>query len=417
MATNVLLTPTIITREALRVLHSKLSFLGNVNTQYDGRFADSGGKIGTSLNVRLPSKYSVRTTSTYAAQEHVERSVALPCASQYGVDVSFSSVELTMQLDDFSKRVIQPAMSQLAAKLEADALVIAKNATANYTGTTSTQMTYKQFAQSGQKLTENLAPLSERYHLLNPLSRVEFSDAVKGLFHDSSAVKELYKEGIMGRTGGFDVYENTLLPSHTVSGSAVTNGTPLVTGTPGTTVTTNAWVATTSVDTDGWTSGCGISKGDIVTIDGVYDVHPESKVSTGVLKRFVVTNETTTVVTAGTITLVLAPGIMSGVGNAFQNVSGAVTNNAPITRVGVVNTSYGQNLAFHKDAFIFASADLEDVSRYGAWGARQQMDGISMRIVRQYDLSADTVPCRFDVLWGFTAAYPELAVRGWHALA
>ena len=416
MATNSMLTPTMITREALRVLHSKLSFIGNVNKQYDDRFASSGGKIGTSLNVRMPPKYTARKTSTFAAQEYVDRSVALPCASQYGVDVSFTSVELTMQLEDFSKRVIQPAMSQLAAVLEGDALVIAKNATANYTGTTSTQMTYKQFAQSSQILSQNLAPLADRVHLLNPLSRVEFSDAVKGLFHDSAAVKELYKEGIMGRTGGFDVYENTLLPSHTVSGSAVTNGTPLVTGTPGTTVTTNAWVATTSVDTDGWTSACGITQGDIVTIDGVYDVHPETKVSTGVLKRFVITNETTTVVTAGTITLVLSPGIMSGAGNAFQNVSGAVTNNAPVTRVGVVNTSYGQNLAFHPDAFIFASADLEDVSRYGAWGSRQTMDGISMRLAQQYSISADSVATRFDVLWGFTAAYPELAVRGWHSL-
>ena len=416
MATNSMLTPTIITREALRVLHSKLSFLGNVNKQYDNRFAQTGAKIGTSLAIRMPPKYTARKTSTFAAQEYVDRSVALPCASQYGVDVSFTSVELTMQLDDFSKRVIQPAMSQLAAVIEGDALVIAKNATANYTGTTSTQMTYKQFAQASQLLSQNLAPQSSRVHLLNPLSRVEFSDAVKGLFHDSTGVKELYKEGIMGRTGGFDVYENTLLPSHTV-GNSVTNGTPLVTGTPGTTVTTNAWVATTSVDTDGWTSGCGISQGDIVTIDGVYDVHPETKVSTGVLKRFVVTNATTTVVTAGTITLALSPGIMSGVGNAFQNVSGAVTNNAPITRVGVVNTSYGQNLAFHEDAFIFASADLEDVSRYGAWGSRQSMDGISMRLAQQYSISADTVATRFDILWGFTAAYPELAVRGWHALA
>lgn len=385
--------------------------------QYDDRFAQSGAKIGTSLNVRMPPKYTARKTSTFAAQEYVDRSVALPVASQYGVDVSFTSVELTMQLDDFSKRVIQPAMSQLAAVIEGDALLIAKNATANYTGTTSTQMTYKQFAQASQLLSQNLAPQSGRVHLLNPLSRVEFSDAVKGLFHDASGVKELYKEGIMGRTGGFDVYENTLLPSHTVSGSAVTNGTPLVTGTPGTLVTTNAWVATTSVDTDGWTSAAGIVQGDIVTIDGVYDVHPETKVSTGVLKRFVITNATTTVVTAGTITLVLSPGIMSGSGNAFQNVSAAVTNNAPITRVGVVNTSYGQNLAFHEDAFIFASADLEDVSRYGAWGSRQSMDGISMRLAQQYSISADTVATRFDILWGFTAAYPELAVRGWHALA
>ena len=412
---NSILTPTVITREAIRVLHGELSFLSNVNTQYDDRFANEGAKIGTSLNIRMPSKYTVRTGATLSAQDHVERSTALAVASQYGVDVSFTSVELTMSLDDFSKRIISPAMKQLAAKLEGDALVVAKNWVANYTGTTSTQMSYKQFAQGSQRLTENLAPSGDRTALLNPLSRVEFSDAVKGLFHDSTGVKELYKEGIMGRTGGFTVYENTFLPSHTV-GNSITMGTPLVTGTPGTTTTSNAYVATTDVDVDGLTSGVGLSQGDIVTISSVFDVHPETKVSTGVLKRFVIRNSTTTVVTAGTITLTLSPGIMSGSGNAYQNVNAAPANNATVTRVGVENTSYGQCLQFHKDAFAFATADLVDVSKFGAWGARQSMDGISMRIAKQYAISSDTVPCRIDVLWGFAPLYPELAVRGWHSL-
>ena len=55
MANNIL-TPTMITREALRVLHGKLSFISNVNTQYDDRFAQTGAKIGTSLNIRMPPK-------------------------------------------------------------------------------------------------------------------------------------------------------------------------------------------------------------------------------------------------------------------------------------------------------------------------------------------------------------------------
>jgi hypothetical protein len=68
-------------------------------------------------------------------------------------------------------------------------------------------------------------------------------------------------------------------------------------------------------------------------------------------------------------------------------------------------------LQFHEDAFVFATADLEDVSRYGAWGARESMDGISMRIARQYAIATDTIPCRIDVLAGFAPLYPELAVR------
>jgi len=88
-----------------------------------------------------------------------------------------------------------------------------------------------------------------------------------------------------------------------------------------------------------------------------------------------------------------------------------VASGAAVTLVGAVGTAFAQDLFFHEDAFVFATADLEDVSKYGAWGARESMDGISMRIARQYAISSDTVPCRIDVLWGFAGLYPELASR------
>jgi hypothetical protein len=39
------------------------------------------------------------------------------------------------------------------------------------------------------------------------------------------------------------------------------------------------------------------------------------------------------------------------------------------------------------------------------------MDGISMRIARQYDIVNDKVPCRIDVLYGFKTIRPEMAAR------
>lgn len=417
---NSILTPTMITREALRVLHSKLSFVGNVNRQYDDRFAQTGAKIGTSLNIRMPSKYSVRKTATYAAQDHVERSTPLTVSSQYGVDVSFTTAELTMSLDDFSKRHINPAMAQLASVIEADALSVAYKRVANFTGTTSTQMTYKAFQQNGQILAENLAPMGERTALLNPLSKVEFFDAVKGLFQSSENIGQAYRESLMGRTGGFDVYENTLIPSHTIGTLA---GTPLTIGAAiGTVTTTNAWVSQTDVNIDGATSGTTVKAGDILTFGtlaaGLVDVHPESKVSLGKLKKFVAQADATAV-TAGTLTVTVKPGIIWGSGNGFQNVSltKADTDNMTVTNFGAASTAVGQNLFFHPDAFVFATVDLEDVSKYGAWGARDSMDGISMRLARQYDISADVVRSRIDILWGFAEMYPELATRHVHALA
>ena len=417
---NSILTPLVITREALRILHGKLSFIGNVNKQYDNRFAQDGAKIGTQLNIRMPSKYTVRTGATLSAQDHVERSTALHVTNQVGVDVSFTSVELTMSLDDFGKRVLDPAMSQLAAYIEADCLTRAYKLVPNFTGTTSTQMTYKQFQQGGQVLTENLAPSSDRTALLNPASVVEFNDAVKGLFQASDNISKQYREGMMGRTGGFDVLENTFLPNHTrgsFAGSALTTGAAI-----GTSTTANAWAATTVLDIDTATSATTLKAGDVLTFgtvaSGLVDIHPETKQSLGRLKKFVVQADVTLTTLANAYAVTVSPAIIYGVGNAYQNCSltKADTDNMTVTAFGVASTAYGQNMQFQKDAFVFATADLIDVSQYGAWGARDSMDGISMRIAKQYNITDDSVPCRLDVLYGFGGLYPELAARGFHAL-
>lgn len=414
MANN-LLTPLEITRESLRILHQECNFIGNINRQYDDRFAQGGAKIGTQLNIRMPVKYTVRTGAAASYQDHVQRSVPLHVTSQAGVDVSFTSVELTMSMDDFSERHLKPAMSQLAAHIENQCFTHAVSYVPNYTGTTSTQMTYKQFQQGGMWLSENLAPSESRTAIMNPASAVEFNDAVKGLFQQSSAIAKQYREGEMGRTGGFDVYENTLLGSHA---NNTYSGTPLVDGAnQGTTTTAATWASTTTIHTDGWTSGISLAAGTVITFSGVQEVHAETKVATGRLKRFVVVSESSGASqTGGDLDLTIAPAILSGSGNPYQNVDAAIADGATITVFGVSATSYGQNLQFHKDAFTFATADLEDVSQYGAWGARDVMDGISMRIGKQWDIANDRFPCRIDVLYGFAPLYPEWAVRGFHAL-
>jgi len=408
-----------ITRRALMVLHQKLNFVGNVNTQYDDQFAQTGAKIGTSLNIRMPSKYKVRTGAALSTQDHTERSTPLTVSSQYGVDVSFTSVELTMELDDFSERVLEPAMAQLAAKIEGDCFNDAYKLVNNYTNaTTDGLLTYKRFQQGGANITNQLGPLGQRTSCLSPDSTVEFNDAVKGLFHQSNQIAKQYREGQMGRTGGFDVYENTLVPSHTtgtLAGSPLTNGASLGTGT----TTQNTWVSQTALEINGATSGTTLLEGDIITLSGVYDVHPESKVARGKLKTFVVQSDVTLTTAATAYTVTVKPGMIYGSGNAYQNctLSGVSdTDDLTVTRIGAASSGFGQDMQFHRDAFVFATADLEDVSRYGAWGGRAQKDGISMRLARQYDINNDAVPARIDILFGFAGLYPELANRHMYEL-
>ena len=408
---NTILTPSMITREAQMVLHQKINLLGNMNRQYDNRFAQTGAKIGTNLDLRLPPKYTTRSTSTYSAQNVVERKVSLPVASIIGIDTAITDTELTMSLDNFRQTILEPAMAQLAASLESTVLTGVYRKVANYAGTTSSQIDYKKFQQAGQVLTENLAPVdTNRVIGLNPASRVEFSDATKGLFQSADNISQQYREGRVGRTGGFDVYENTLIPTHTVGTYA---GTPLTNGaSQGNAGTGNAYVSTTDLVTDGWSSGASSLKaGDIITIDGVYDVHPETKASTGRLKRFAVVSDVSD--TTGDMTITISPAIISG--GAYQNVSNLAGDNKAITVLGTTGQIYGQNLAFHRDAFAFVTADLA-IPNGVDMAARENYEGISMRFIRWFDGDTGDWKSRFDILYGYTAIYPELACRLVHQL-
>jgi len=408
---NTLLTPTMITREGARILHQSCNAITNMNTQYDSSYANEGAKIGYTLNVRMPAKYTVRTTATLAAQDHTERSTPLTVQSQYGVDVNFTTAELTMELDDFSERVLSPAMQQLAAKTEGTVLAALYPTVANYTNaTTDGLLNYRRYQQNGKNITNELGCSGMRSAILTPDSIVEFNDAVKGLFQDSGRISKAFIEGQMGRTGGFDVFENTLTPAHTTGSLA---GSPVTTSaTIGTSTTTaNTWVSLSQLTIDGATTTTTLTAGDIITIAGVYEVHPELKTNTGRLRRFSVQSAITA---TDNVTFNVKPGLIYGSGNAYQNcvLSGvANTENLTITKIGAVSSQFKQDLFFHKDAFVFATADLIDVSKFGAWGSRATQDGIRLRIARQYDITNDKVPCRMDVLFGAGPLYPELASR------
>jgi hypothetical protein len=410
---NNLLTNLIITREAARVLHQEGTFLTSVNREYRDEFAKSGMKAGDTINMRLPSKYKVRTNATFAGQDHFERSTPLAVLSQYGVDVSFTTKDRTMSLDDYSRRVIRPAMKQLAAKIEYDALAAAYKVVNNGVNATTNQvMTYRFFQKLGQRLTDELAPVSDRTAILTPASTVEFLDATKGLFAAQSNLNEQFREGMMGRTGGLDVGENTLLAPHTtgtMAGSPLTFGAAL-----GLSTTANSWTSSTALSFTGATAAGTVKAGDIVTLSGVYAVHPESKANTGRLQQFVIQADVTMTTATSTYTVTVKPALIYGSGNAFQNcaLSGvADTSGLTIVRLGASATPFAQDLAFHKDAFAFASVDLEDVSPYGASCTRAVSDQISMRFIQQYNSTDDVVIGRFDVLWGFAPLLPELAVR------
>lgn len=391
---NTLLTPTAVTREALRILHQKLNFVGNINRQYDSSFARDGAKIGDSLKIRLPNEYTVRTGATLSAQDTTETSTTLQVATQKGVDLNFTSVDLTLDLDDFSKRILEPAMSVLAANIEADALTMVQDVY-NMVDSDAASIDFLDIMNSRKILTDNLAPMDDSRCVLMQTKHVPpLINELKGLFQDSDAIKKQYKEGMMGRTAGFDFFENTLLNDHT-TGTAVEGDTLYnINGADQTGATLVVGTGTTT-----------FLKGDVITLAGCNRVHPESKADTGEAQQFVVTADSG----ASATSLSISPSIVITGGR--QNVSGSPTDAGAVTKVGAgASELLTSTMAFHKDAFTFATADL--IMPTGVdFAARENYDGLAMRVVRDYDINNDKFPCRVDILYGFKTIRAQLATR------
>lgn len=395
---NTILTATAVTREALRVLHQKLNFVGTITRDYDDRFAQQGAKVGDTLKIRLPNQYSVRTGAALqggTGQDTVESSVDLKVQTQKGVDLNFTSVDLTMGLDDFSERILEPAMSVLAANIEADAMSMYRDVW-NQVNNVGQPASFGHVLQARKVLVDNLAPLNGRTCNLNTQDNLDLVDALKGLFNDKSTISRQNREGFMGRTAGFDFLENTLWPSHA---QGVRGGTPLTNG-----VTADG---ATTLATDGWTASiAGLLKaGDVFTIAGVFRVHPETKAVTGALQQFVVTADAGSNA-SGQTTIGISPAIVAS--GPRQNVSNVPADNAALTFPAA--GTHGLSMAYQKGAFAFATADMV-MPRGVDFASREVFDGVSMRIVRQYDINNDRFPCRLDVLYGYKTIRPQLACR------
>lgn len=395
---NTNLTISMITREALRILENNLTFAKGVNREYDDKFAVEGAKIGDTLNIRKPARYVGRSGATLSVEDHTETSVPLQLDTQFGVDLNFTSKELLLDIDDFSTRILAPAMAVVANKIDRDGLNL-YSSVYNAVGTPGTTPTaLKTYLQAGAKLDYMAAPRDgNRSVVIDPTAQVEIVDALKGLFQSSEKIKSQYETGNMGLAGGFKWSMDQNVVSHTVGAYA---GTPLVNG--------GSQTGATLV-TDGWSSGASaLKKGDIFTIAGVYSVNPQSRQSTGQLQQFTVTADISD--TSGAMSIGISPSIVTS--GAFKTVSGSPADNAAITVLGNASTVSPTNLAYHKDAFTLACADLplpKGVDMASRVASKQL--GISVRMVRAYDINNDKFPCRLDVLYGWKTIYPELACR------
>lgn len=399
---NTLLDISMITKESLRILKNELGFTKGVNRQYDGQFAQSGAKIGSVINIRKPVRYTVTDGAALNIQDITDQSVALTLDKQKHVGFQFSSKDMTLSIDEFGTRYIKPAIAALANRIDFDGLAQFQKVY-NQVGTAGTvPNTALVYLQAGQKLSEFAAPVdANRSVVINPAAQASTVDALKGLFQSSEKIAEQYDKGMMGEGLGFKFKMDQNVNLQTVG---PLGGSPQVDG-------TGDSLSGSAISTKGWTSAAAVrlNVGDVFTIGGVNAVNPQTRVSTGSLQQFVVTAQFSST-SSGKGDVSISPAII--VSGSYQTVDALPIDGATITVTGSANTSYAQNLAYHKDAFVLGMADLELPGGVEmADRARDPDAGLALRIVRAYDINSDNHPCRIDVLYGWQTVYAELACR------
>lgn len=387
-----------IANESLAVAHEKATFISTTNLQYDESFKWEGShKGGQTLRVRDPNQYTRRQGSRVMdVQDQDESTQTITLATQDGVDMRFNSAELTLDTNDpkqverFSKRYIEPAMSVLVSGIDGDYLSAMTKKTYNLVGTAGTVVgasgDISALFDARARMNQYLAPKESRSYQIDSVTMASIVNGKTGLFHPDGQVKKAFTEGFYGRAAGAEFYENERTYAHT-------------NGSDHTTVTVNDTVATG--DSTFTTAGANVTVGTVFSIANVNAVHPETKTSYGRVQQFVITaingNDWT-----------ISPSFIST--GAKQNIDALPANGAAITLHGSASTAYRQNIVYHKDAFAFVTADLpimDDAHKC----IRKQMDGLSIRVWMASDIRNDELLVRLDILYGWKDLRPAWACR------
>jgi len=372
-------------------------------TDYDGK---NGYKAGDTIYVSKPARFIPQETFdvTSSTQDITEEDVALPLdiISTVGVEINSLEFATEMELKSTIERVIKPAVSSIAQNVDQRFLEKATDATYNSVGTAgSTTFAPDDILAAREKMNKFLCPKdNNRYFLHDSTAGRKAVGERKGLFQSSSEIAKQYKMGYVGMADGFTWLESELLNNHTngndVTGVAVNDA--------------SAATGATTLAVDGLTTTTGtVKKGQVFTIAGVYAVHPITKETYTFLQQFTVTADATAN-GSGEATLSISPAIYSSASTSLQNVSALPANDAALVFVGAASTAYTQNLAYHKEAFRGVSVPLIMPKR-AEMAEQRTVDGITVAVIRDFDVLERRMVTRLDFLGGITADRPEWSCR------
>jgi hypothetical protein len=399
---NSLLTINMITREAVRLWKNSNAFIQNVDMQYDDSFAVVGAKIGSTLRIRLPNDFTVATGPALSVQDTAEQSTTLVLATQKHVDIAFNMADRTLSLDDYSRRILAPMVNVLAGNVAMDIMRGAEGGICNLVANQDTTMTLlnpvaRTYLDAGAILDMNSGPVANRKIVNSPITQARVVGSLVGLLNPAPEISRQYVTGKMYDALGFIWMSDQTTISHRngtlAQGSATVNGANQT----GLVLAVNALAN-------------NLNQGDIVTIAGVNACNRITKDDTGLLRQFVVTAP----VPAGGTNVPIYPAIIAPISNQpvqYQTVTASPANGAVVnpTNGFAAGQAYRKNFAYAPEAVTLATADME-MPRNVHEAAREEFDGVSMRMVTDYFIGTDQLITRLDVLYGYLWIRPEWAV-------
>jgi len=397
---NVLVTSSLVAKEALAILQNMLGFAKNVNRDWEDEFTGNqnrGYSPGQTINIKRPPRYTYRAGRVSVPQATTETTVALTL-NQGGTDLAFTSFERTLSVQQFEQKM-QAAVAAVVNEIDRQGLDLARRATYNAVGTVGTYPTSQASAlqiltQGQQKLDEMAAPRDrQRSIVVNPAMNASIVQGLAGLFNSASTIGKQYQSGMFVDGLGLNVAMDQNVTRHS-NGTAVIN-TNTVSGASqtGSTLTTAALNGTLTI-------------GTVFTIAGVNAVNPQSRADTGSPQQFVVTAAAASGATSVSISPAITPT------GAFQNVTASPANGATITILGAASASYDANVMYHKDAYTLAMVPMfQPLPNTGAKVTQMSDDGFTVKVTQFYDGVNDNNLMRLDVLFGWAATYPELATK------
>lgn len=398
---NSLLTIDMITREAVRLWKNSNAFIQNVDMQYDDSFAVGGAKIGDSLRIRLPNDFTVATGPALQVQDTAEQSTTLVLATQKHVDVSYSTQQRTMQLDDYSRRVLAPMVNNLTGAVAVDIMSGSEGGICNFVANQDVNNVIispiaSTYLNSGASLDLNSSPIANRKIVNSPRTEARVVASLSGLLNPASAISRQYITGRMYDALGFIWMKDQTAITHTNGALAQSSATVNGANQTGLSLTVNALANPLNI-------------GDIITIAGVNAVNRITKQTTGELRQFAVTAN----VASGATTIPIYPALVPPSGGQpvqYQTVTASPANGAAVNPTNSLAASavYRKNFAYAPEAVTLATADLE-MPKGVHEVAREEFDGVSMRMVTDYFIGTDQLITRLDVLYGYLWIRPEWA--------